>query len=135
MHLSPETALDLIEERLTDHQEEFWLRHLELCMECTAEIGRWRELKTGLRRSHLSSAPQESVKSAVQIISSQPVESGRLSPARAEIIFDSFLQPAFAGVRGGSAAARQLVMRAEEFDIHIKIWGEPERRQMLGQLL
>ena len=26
-------------------------------------------------------------------------------------------------------------MRAEEFDIHIKIWGEPEHRQMLGQLL
>ena len=26
-------------------------------------------------------------------------------------------------------------MTAEEFDIHIKIWGEPDRRQMLGQLL
>jgi len=26
-------------------------------------------------------------------------------------------------------------MRAEEFDIHIKIWGERERRQLLGQLL
>jgi hypothetical protein len=26
-------------------------------------------------------------------------------------------------------------MRAEEFDIHIKIWGEQDRKQMLGQLL
>ena len=26
-------------------------------------------------------------------------------------------------------------MRAEEFDIHIKIWGELNHKQMLGQLL
>jgi hypothetical protein len=26
-------------------------------------------------------------------------------------------------------------MRAEEFDIHIKIWGDRSRRQILGQLL
>ena len=26
-------------------------------------------------------------------------------------------------------------MRAEEFDVHIKVWGEPDHRQMLGQLL
>jgi hypothetical protein len=52
-----------------------------------------------------------------------------------DITFDSFLEPALAGVRGASGAARQLVMRAGEFDIHIKIWGEPEHRQMLGQVL
>jgi len=40
-----------------------------------------------------------------------------------------------AGGRGFMATARQLVMRAEEFDIHVKIWGEREHRQMLGQLL
>jgi hypothetical protein len=31
--------------------------------------------------------------------------------------------------------ARQVVMRAEEFDIHIKVWNDGERRKMLGQLL
>ncbi|HSU88603.1 MAG TPA: hypothetical protein VLL56_07190 [Terriglobia bacterium] len=53
----------------------------------------------------------------------------------ASLIFDSFLDPALAGARGTSVSARQLVMRAEEFDIHIKIWGDPDHRQMLGQLL
>jgi len=52
----------------------------------------------------------------------------------ATLIFDSFVQPAMAGARG-AAAARQLVMRAEEFDIHVKIWGEQHHKQMLGQLL
>jgi hypothetical protein len=40
-----------------------------------------------------------------------------------------------AGVRGSTQSARQLVMRAEEFDIHIKIWGDGEQKRMLGQLL
>jgi hypothetical protein len=136
MHLSPETAFDLIEERLPENQRNFWYRHLELCKECTAEISRWRELEVELKRSHLKSAPEESVESAVQIMSSRPAASGSaIRSVLASIIFDSFLEPALAGVRGASAAARQLVMRAEEFDIHIKVWGGPEHRQMLGQLL
>ena len=40
-----------------------------------------------------------------------------------------------AGARGSASAARQVVMRAEDFDIHVKIWGERDRKQMLGQLL
>lgn len=136
MHLSSEIALDLLDGRLPDDQKAFWHRHLELCMDCTTAVRSWRELEIGLKRSHLRSASEESVKNAIQIASLQRSASG--SPNRsaiAAIIFDSFLEPALAGVRGASAAARQLVMRAEDFDIHIKIWGEPERRQMLGQLL
>jgi hypothetical protein len=136
MHLSTEVALGFVEERLSEDERAFWLRHLELCKECTAEISRWRELEIDLKRSHLKSAPEELVKNAVQIMSSRPVERGvAIRSILASIVFDSFLQPAFVGVRGTTAAARQLVMRAEEFDIHIKIWGDPEHRQMLGQLL
>ena len=136
MHMSSEIALDFIEGRLRDDQKVFWNQHLVLCKECTAEISRWRELETALRRSHLKSAPEESVKRTVRIITPRPAEDHPVRrSALASITFDSFLQPALAGVRGASGAARQLVMRAEEFDIHIKIWGEPEHRQMLGQVL
>jgi hypothetical protein len=58
----------------------------------------------------------------------------RVRSVLASLVFDSFMQPAFAGARG-KASARQLVMRAEEFDIHVKIWGEDDHRQILGQLL
>jgi hypothetical protein len=136
MHLSPESALDFVEGRLSDDQKATWSRHLDLCKDCTEEISRWRDLEFSLKRPHLKSAPADSVKRAVQIFLTGPAgsSSNRLL-VFAAIIFDSFLEPALSGVRGASAAARQLVMRAEEFDIHIKIWGEPEHRQMLGQLL
>jgi hypothetical protein len=44
--------------------------------------------------------------------------------------------PAMAGVRAGRPGkARHLVLRDEEFDIHIKIWGDENRRKIRGQLL
>ena len=51
------------------------------------------------------------------------------------IIFDSFQQPAFAGARGATTSARQLVLRTAEFDIHVKIWEAQHRQQLVGQMM
>jgi hypothetical protein len=136
MHLSPEIALDWIDGRLAKGQENFWRDHLELCKECTRDVEGWREVKIGLKRSHLRSASDEAVRQVTQIFRPAPPKAeSRLRQVMALLIFDSFLDPALAGARGTTVLARQLVMRAEEFDIHIKIWGDPDHRQMLGQLL
>ena len=52
----------------------------------------------------------------------------------ASMTFDSYTQPVFAGARG-TDSARQLVMRAAAFDIHIKICGKAEASTLLGQIL
>ena len=52
----------------------------------------------------------------------------------ASTTFDSFTQPVFAGARG-TDSARQLVLRAADFDIHIKISGKPAASTLLGQIL
>jgi len=136
MHLSPEIALDWIDGRLAKGQENFWRDHLELCKECTQDVEGWRELKTNLRRPYLRSASSETIRQVTQIFRPAPPKTeSRFRQVMASLIFDSFLDPALAGARGTSVSARQLVMRAEEFDIHIKIWGDPDHRQMLGQLL
>jgi hypothetical protein len=136
MHLSSEIALDLIEGRLAGEQDLFWRAHLEYCKDCMREVERWQEVKVDLKRAHLQSASDETKQRVIQIFkpSSAATES-RVRQVMAALVFDSFLDPALAGARGASATARQLVMRAEEFDIHVKIWGEPEHRQVLGQLL
>jgi hypothetical protein len=136
MHLSSEIAADFVEGRLAKEEHDFWTRHVEACAACTADIRQWRQLGQDLKRSHLRSAPEELLDKVNDTFQDRREEhpSGRRS-AVARLIFDSFQQPAFAGARGATVAARQLVMRAEEFDIHIKIWGEPDHRQMLGQML
>jgi hypothetical protein len=50
----------------------------------------------------------------------------------AAILFDSLTQ-AFIGARGATDA-RQVLMRAEEFDIHLKISTNPAQHQIIGQV-
>ena len=137
MHLNTELTLDLVEGRLNQKQQSFWKEHIAICDDCAQTVQRWQQFKIELKQSHLKSAPEQEVQNAVHIF--QPPAGEQSSTFRsvlAAIVFDSFLQPAMAGARGTSASqARQLVMRAEDFDIHIKIWGDRDRRQMLGQLL
>jgi hypothetical protein len=135
MHLTTEVALDLMEGRLNKDKEVFWKRHLDICDRCSQQFRIWEQLRTHLKRSHLQSAPEQDVKNAVDIFPRPSERGSSLRRILATIVFDSLLQPSMAGARGSSPDARQLVMRAEEFDIHIKIWGDGEHRQMLGQLL
>jgi hypothetical protein len=136
MHLSSETALDFIESRMDRDQENFWQRHLETCNQCTEDVGLWRQLETDLKRSHLKSVSNEVLNKVTGFFPYRREQShSSFRSVIATLIFDSFRQPALAGARGTAASARQLVMRAEEFDIHIKVWGESDHRQILGQLL
>jgi len=136
MHLSPEIAFDLLEGRLLHDQQEFWIQHLENCPDCAKHVNGWKTLGIRLQRSQLKSAPNEDLEKAMNIFPPNPDQKpSSIRSILASIVFDSFSEPAFAGVRGGAAAARQLVMHAEEFDIHVKLWGDSDRRQMLGQLL
>ena len=135
MHLKSETALDLLEQRLDKDHELLWNQHLQGCNQCAKDLDRWRELKSGLKRLHLRSAPTEDMQSAMHLFRLAP-DAGRSKLRRvlATIVFDSFLQPALAGARGGGAA-RQLVLKSGIFDIRIKVWGTRNRRQLMGQLL
>jgi hypothetical protein len=136
MHLSSETALDFIDGRLAKDEETFWRKHMEICNQCTEDLGLWRQLGTDLKRPHLKSVPADVLNKVTEFFPYRRDESQfSLRSVIATLIFDSFRQPALAGARGVAASARQLVMRAEEFDIHIKVWGEPDHRQILGQLL
>jgi hypothetical protein len=136
MHLSSEIALDFLGGRLDPDKTMFWKQHLEVCHECAQEIGRFRQLEIDLKRSHLTSASDQQMQQTMKIYTQKPEGgSSGIRSVLASLVFDSFMEPAMAGARGTSGAARQLVMRAEEFDIHVKIWGDEEHRQMLGQLL
>ena len=63
-----------------------------------------------------------------------PLERGQPIPREvvATILFDSLTQ-SFADARGATDA-RQIVMRAEEFDIHLKISTNPNQHQIIGQV-
>jgi hypothetical protein len=63
----------------------------------------------------------------------QPKEKNRF----VEVLFDSFLQPLLAGARSGSLGARQMLYRADPYQIDIQIEAKPEGDRLIvtGQLL
>src|SRR5260370_24567284 len=54
-----------------------------------------------------------------------------------QLLFDSFSQPALAGARSAAMGMRQMLYRAEPYQIDIQIEAQPERNRLVvtGQLL
>ena len=106
MHLSTQTVLDLIEGRLETDQHTFWMQHLDFCKECNLEVAKVSQFKTDLKRSHLTSAAPQDLENAFQLFQAQPEEAkSTFRQVLAGIIFDSFMQPNFAGARRAATQA------------------------------
>jgi hypothetical protein len=138
MHLNSEAIFDLIEGRSEN-------RHAEECSECQLRLGEWKQWHSRLFQSRLESAPADVLNAAYRIIEAGSTNTtgkaklGKIAAAFASeviasIVFDSHTQSAFAGARG-AAESRQMVLRAAEFDVHVKISGKLESRQVTGQIL
>ena len=135
-HLTAETVLDFIEERLNEDQTLAWKQHVNECTRCKRYLAEWENFLTLIKRPHLQSAPQRDVERATRIF---PQQSDERRPGirniLATIVFDTFSRPVLEGARGVPGTARNLVLHAEDFDIHVQIRGEREQRQILGQIL
>jgi hypothetical protein len=135
MHLDTETAFDLVDGRLGAIASADWAKHFTACPDCLALQEGTRALRTTLKRSHLENAPDHLVHSARALFRPAAATEPRagIKQILATLTFDSFQQAAFAGARGATAT-RQLVLHAEEFDIHIRVSATAEGRELLGQI-
>src|SRR2546430_11262488 len=54
-----------------------------------------------------------------------------------QLLYDSFLQPALAGIRSGSMRIRQMLYRADPYQIDFQIESQPEQNRfaITGQLV
>jgi len=123
VHLNSEEMIDVIQNR-SDNS------HLEECADCRRQLEQWKHLLSTLYRPRLQDAPAALLVRAYAIMEPRP----KITEVIASMIFDSFKQPAFAGARG-TGTSRQLVFRAEDFDIHVKISGKSNDLLITGQIL
>jgi len=135
-HLTAETALDLLEQRLDNAQALLWKQHFKECTRCMQYLAEWQHLLVVIKRSNLKSAPDQDMKWAVGMMPRQSEDAGlAVRCIWATTVFDTLCLPSLAGARGGPAPTRDIILQAEEFDIHVQIQGEGEDRQILGQIL
>jgi hypothetical protein len=135
-HLSFERLVDLVEGRLSPAEQTPLLAHLSTCPRCTAEKA-WLEQVIGLMRTDTSEdAPPAVITRARRLFQPQaapaPLERRRIL---ALLHFDSRQQPLALGMRSGSPAGRQLLFKAEEYDLDVRITPAGSDWQVSGQLL
>lgn len=133
MHLTSDLALDLIEGRLVSSEIPALTEHVEKCGSCGQHLTEWRRIHSRLTSPHLKSAPPALLEHAGTIFGAADGKPTTFREIVAAVVFDSLLRPALAGARGATDA-RQVLMRAEELDIHLRISTNPSQQQILGQL-
>jgi hypothetical protein len=138
-HFSVEKWIDFVNQAVTSSERELMNEHLNFgCEFCQETASLWQRV----RASAASEGNYQPPESAVRIAKGAYAGAGlgsQIKEARnsIKILFDSFLQPALAGVRSAGAGARQMLYRADPYQIDVQLEMKPggNRVVVTGQLL
>lgn len=116
-------------------------QHMRSCTECTERVEEYRRLDHLLKQDASFEPPADLVSWAVNLF--QPLVRPEARPGMvrrlvAALVYDTFEQPALGGVRSLAVApARQLLFRAGEIDVDLRIEsaGRKDQLRMIGQVL
>jgi hypothetical protein len=121
-HLTTEEGIDLVNQVLSPGQRLALVRHLECgCERCMKTISRWRRIRRMAAAEASLQPPHEAVRIAKAAFAGSPWARVRKVSGVIEVLFDSFLQPALAGVRSAGAGTRRMLYRADPFQVDLQI--------------
>jgi hypothetical protein len=127
-HFVEEEWADFLNQLVSKEQANNMQSHLDLkCKSCTAEFAIWQKVYAAAQRESQYEAPEWAVRyvqNAFAIAATKTEEAERAFQIP-RLVFDSFLQPALAGVRSGGTALRQLRYRADNIGLELRL--EPEK--------
>jgi hypothetical protein len=138
-HVTVENLINYMDGQPTDVEKSTLEGHLASCAECTELKQEFQALTMRLREDSSFEPPADLVQWGVSLF--QPVmQPGAKSTIRkiiASLVFDTFEQPLTAGVRRVGAPPRQLLFRAGDVDVDVKIESMEanDRITLVGQVL
>lgn len=138
-HFSTEEWVDFVNQKVTTGQKQAMQKHLTTgCKRCSETVSLWQKVSktASAETSYQPSADTVRLAKAVFVTTGLP-RAQKQSKGLIEVLFDSFLQPAIAGARSVVIGTRQMLYRADPYQIDIQI--EPKsgsnRLVITGQLL
>ena len=138
-HLTIENIIGYMDGQGSDVERLTLESHLESCKECTELKQEFQTLTSQLREDSSFEPPAEVVDWGVNLFQplAQPATGNGLRRIIASLVFDTFDQPMLAGVRRVGAPPRQLLFRAGDVDVDVKIESMEanERITLVGQVL
>ena len=138
-HFTTEEWVDFVNQVIASNQREAMQKHLATgCKRCTETVSLWQKVSktASVEASYQPSA--DTVRMAKAAFATAGMAQAKLqSPGLIEVLFDSFLQPAVAGARSVVIGTRQMLYRADPYQIDIQIEPKPGTNRLVitGQLL
>jgi hypothetical protein len=138
-HFSTEEWVDFVNKVIESNQRDAMQKHLATgCKRCSETVSLWQKVSKSAAAEVSYQPPADTVrlaKAAFATAGMAQAQEGSRGPI--EVLFDSFLQPAVAGSRSVVIGTRQMLYRADPYQIDIQI--EPKlgsnRLVITGQLL
>jgi hypothetical protein len=137
-HLTVENIVNYMDGQATDVEKSTLEAHLANCRECLELKQEFQSLMLQLREDSYFEPPAETLEWGINLF--QPVmqpEKGGVRKIIASLVYDTFDQPMLAGVRRVGVPPRQLLFRAGDVDVDVKIESMEanDRITLVGQVL
>jgi len=138
-HFATQEWVDFVNHVASNDQQAAMQRHLATgCKRCTETVSLWQKVSKTAAVEASYQPPPDTVRLAkAAFVTSGLAQTKKESKGLIEVLFDSFQQPALAGARSVVIGTRQMLYRADPFQIDIQI--EPKlgsnRLVITGQLL
>lgn len=138
-HFTTEEWIDFVNQVTSSKQQDVIKKHLGTgCKQCMESVALWRKLHKMAAMEARYQPPEADVRLAKAAFA--PVVAGARRNKKSslvEVMFDSFLHPMLAGARTIGLGTRQMLYRADPYQIDIQIEAKPEGDLLMvtGQLL
>jgi hypothetical protein len=138
-HFRAEEWIDLVNRVTTKEQTAAMQKHLAAgCQECAEQVSVWQKVHNFAASESTYQPPAQAVRSAGALFSTAAwTGSPNKATSFVELLFDSLMQPAYSGARTAGTGIRQMLYRADSFQIDLQIEARPGGRLIIvtGQVL
>ena len=138
-HFSVEKWIDFVNQAVSTNEKQRMEKHLSLgCEACQTTVSLWQRVRASAAAEGNYQPPESAVRIAKAAFAGAGFTAAiKGAESKVQLLFDSFLQPMLAGVRSAGAGARQMLYRADPYQIDVQLELKPggNRVVVTGQLL
>jgi hypothetical protein len=138
-HFKTEEWVDFVNQVASSGQQTAMQKHLESgCKSCMETVSLWQKVRNSAAAEASYQPPAESVRIAKAAFATAGwAAKHEKTGSLVELLFDSFRQPALVGARSAGMGMRQMLYRADPYQVDMQIETKPEGNRLVitGQLL
>jgi hypothetical protein len=138
-HFTTEKWIDFVNQVVSANENHLMEKHLKQgCKRCLETVSLWQRIRQSAVAEEKYQPPEEIVRLAKAAFAGARLTAPRKGKeSRIKVLFDSLLQPVFAGARSAGTGTRQMLYRADPFQIDVQIEAKSSGNRLVvtGQVM